>query len=187
LCLPENGRTIGSVLLACKPARAAAVWIAAALWFVPVVARADVVRVGIVWVRETPEILRLRVENVLATHHRYELAGARRVDHAPRRATLRDATRQLEAPLLLVLDPRSIRLWDATRGRFEGALGADASRTAMRRLLAASEDRRRAGGVPTWVSVAVVGAAAAAFVAFVLVRATAADEEPGLGLRVYSP
>ena len=150
---------------------------------------ATAVRVAIAATPDAPEVQRLRAENVVATHRDLELAGERRLPAgAPRRA-LADAARRAHADLLLVVDARATRLWDAHRGRFVGtALGADASRTALRGLIA--EGLRAAAprsSLPGWLSVAVAGAAAALFATFVIVRATEPEPQGGLTVRVVSP
>lgn len=161
----------------------------AALLLAPAPVAAAEVRVAVVATPDAPEVVRLRAENAVATHRSVESAGVRAVAAgAPRRA-LADVARRMEADLLLVVDARSTRLWDAHRGRFLGTtLGPDATRTAMRGLLAEGLSAAASGrALPGWLSVAVAGAAAALFATFVIVRVSEPEPEGGLTLRVQSP
>jgi hypothetical protein len=150
---------------------------------------ADPLRVAIAATPDTPEVARLRAENAVATHRSFEHVGERRVAaDAPRRALV-DAARRARADLLLVVQVRSTRLWDAHAGRYIGTtLGPDATRAQLRGLLAeglaAAEEGR---GLPGWASIAVAGVAAALFATFIIVRVTEPDPQSGLRLRVQSP
>ncbi len=146
-------------------------------------------RVAIAATPEAPEVARLRAENAVATHRALEHAGNRPVAAGVPRRALAEAARRARADLLLVVEVRSTRLWDAHRGRFLGpTLGPDASRTALRGLLAEGLSAAESGSaLPGWLSVAVAGAAAALFATFIIVRVSEPDPESGLTLRVQSP
>lgn len=173
----------------CLPRLAPALGLATVLLLAAPAAQAADVRVAVLSTADAPEVVRLRAENAVATHRALELAGNRALAAgAPRRALV-DAARRARADLLLVVEAQRTRLWDAHRGRWVGvALGPDASRTALRGLLAqglrAAEPAHR---VPGWLSVAVAGAAAALFATFVIVRVAEPEPQGGLTLRVQSP
>lgn len=171
------------------PRKLGALVLALVLGTAPSAVASAKVRVAVVATPDAPEVARLRAENAVATHRALEIAGTRAVAAgAPRRA-LADAARRTQADLLLVVDARSTRLWDAHRGSFSATtLGPDATRTALRGLLAEGLAAAEAGrGLPGWLSVAVAGAAAALFATFVIVRVSEPDPEAGLTLRVQSP
>jgi hypothetical protein len=163
--------------------------LALALGLLPEPATAAEVRVAIVATPDAPEVVRLRAENAVATHRSLEHAGARAVAAGVPRRALTEAARRARADLLLVVEARRTRLWDAHRGRFLGpTLGPDATRTALRGLLAEGLSAAESGrALPGWLSVAVAGAAAALFATFVIVRVAEPEPEGGLTLRVQSP
>jgi hypothetical protein len=176
--------------LAMRMPRAALAALLGALALLPGAARAEVVRVAVLATEDAPEVARLRAENAVATHQALELAGARALPAGAPRAALVDAARSMRADLLLVVQGRTTRLWDAHRGLYAGVtLGPDASRAALRGLIAEGLEAAMParGGLPGWLTVGIAGAAAALFATFILVRVTEPDPETGLTLSVVSP
>jgi len=178
-----------SDLVAPRPALCLSLALALALALLPGAAAAATPRVAIAATPDAPEVARLRAENAVATHRALEHAGTGPVAAGVPRRALAEAARRARADLLLVVEARATRLWDAHRGRFLGpTLGPDASRTALRGLLAEGLSAAESGtALPGWLSVAVAGAAAALFATFIIVRVSEPDPESGLTLRVQSP